>query len=130
MALWTGDTAYEGLRAELVLAERTRLDELHRRVRADLAECLLRPGASRAGLEEALAVARGLLDDNPLDEGAAALAMQAAYRLGRQAEALEVHDVLRRTLRDELGRLPRPGGQRGARPGAGARRHARAGRGG
>ena len=108
MALWTGDTAYEGLRAELVLAERTRLDELHRRVRADLAECLLRPGASRAALEEALTLARGLLDDNPLDEGAAALAMRAAYRLGRQAEALEVHDVLRRTLRDELGVSPGP----------------------
>ena len=108
MSLWTGDTAYEGLRAELVLAERTRLDELHRRVRADLAECLVRPGASRAGLEEALTVARGLLDDNPLDEGAAALAMRAAYRLGRQAEALEVHEVLRRTLRDELGVSPGP----------------------
>ena len=108
MSLWTGDTAYEGLRAELVLAERTRLDELHRRVRADLAECLVRPGASRAGLEESLTLARGLLDDNPLDEGAAALAMRAAYRLGRQAEALEVHEVLRRTLRDELGVSPGP----------------------
>ena len=108
LALWGGDTAYEGLRAELVLAERTRLGELHRRVRTDLAECLLRPGAARVGLEEALAVSRGLLDENPLDEGAAALAMQAAYRLGRQAESLEVYDTLRRTLRDELGVSPGP----------------------
>ncbi len=108
LALWEGDTAYEGLRAELVLAERTRLDELHRRVRADLAECLVRPDAGRSGLEEAWGLARGLLDDNPLDEGAAALAMRAAYRLGRQADALELHDALRRTLRDELGVSPGP----------------------
>ena len=109
LALWDGDTAYEGLRTELVLAERTRLDELHRRVRADLAECLLRADATRTDLEESLAVTRGLLDDNPLDEGAAALAMRAAYRLGRQADALELHEVLRRTLRDELGVSPGPG---------------------
>ncbi len=108
LALWSGDTAYEGLRAELVLAERTRLGELHRRVRTDLAECLLRPGAARVGLEEALALSRQLLHENPLDEGAAALAMQAAYRLGRQAESLEVYDSLRRTLRDELGVSPGP----------------------
>ncbi|HYN65484.1 MAG TPA: BTAD domain-containing putative transcriptional regulator [Ornithinibacter sp.] len=108
LALWDGHTAYEGVRAELVLAERTRLEELHRRVRADLAECLLRTDATRPDPEESLAVARGLLDENPLDEGAAALAMRAAYRLGRQAEALEVHEVLRRTLRDELGVFPGP----------------------
>ncbi len=108
LALWDGHTAYEGVRAELVLAERTRLEELRRAVRADLAECLLRPDATRPDTEESLAVARGLLDDNPLDEGAAALAMRAAYRLGRQAEALDVYEVLRRTLRDELGVSPGP----------------------
>ncbi len=109
LALWGGATAYEGVRAELVLAERTRLDELRRRVRADLAECLLQGHATRSALDEALTLARALLHDNPLDEGAASLVMRAAYRLGRQADALEVHEVLRRTLRDELGVSPGPG---------------------
>ncbi|WP_377645620.1 BTAD domain-containing putative transcriptional regulator [Oryzobacter terrae] len=103
--LWVGDTAYEGVRDDLVLAERTRLADLHRRARADLAAVLL-DTAGEAEALEALALARTLLADDPLDEGAAVLAMRAAYRAHRQGAALEVHDTLRRTLRDELGVAP------------------------
>ncbi len=103
--LWVGDTAYEGVRDELVLAERTRLGDLHRRARADLATVLLDSGGEAEALE-ALALARALVVADPLDEAAAVLAMRAAYRAQRQGEALEVHDTLRRTLRDELGVAP------------------------
>ena len=103
--LWVGDTAYEGVRDELVLAERTRLGDLHRRARADLAAVLLATGGEAVALE-ALALARSLVAADPLDEGAALLAMRAAYRAHRQGEALEVHETLRRTLRDELGVAP------------------------
>lgn len=105
LALWEGDTAYEGVRDDLVLAERTRLGDLHRRARADLAAVLLDTGGT-AEAHEALALARELVASDPLDEGAAVLAMRAAYRAQRQGEALEVHDTLRRTLRDELGVAP------------------------
>ncbi len=103
--LWVGDTAYEGVRDELVLAERTRLGDLHRRARADLADVLLDTGGEAEALE-ALALARALVAADSLDEGAAVLAMRAAYRVHRQGEALEVHDTLRHTLRAELGVAP------------------------
>lgn len=107
LGLWRGPTPYDGIRSELVLAERVRLDELHRRVRFDLASGLLDLHEEGAA-GEALELARGLLGANPLDEGAAALAMRAAYQLHRQAEAIEVYEALRRTLRDELGVDPGP----------------------
>ena len=43
VALWSGGTAYAGVRDDLVMAERVRLEELLRRVRGDLAA-----GAARA----------------------------------------------------------------------------------
>lgn len=107
LALWAGPTAYDGVPDEIVLAERTRLDELRRRVRADLATGLLESPVTGAA-EESFTLARELWEANPLDEGAASLAMRAAYRLHRQAEALEIFDALRRTLRDELGVDPGP----------------------
>ncbi len=103
--LWVGDTAYDGVRDELVLVDRTRLGALHRRARADLAALLLGTGGDGDALE-ALALARALVAADPLDEAAAALAMRAAYRAHRQGEALQVHDALRRVLRQELGVAP------------------------
>ncbi len=108
LALWSGPVAYEGVRDDLVAAERARLDELHRRARSDLASCLLDTPGEPASREEALALARGLISDNPLDEGAVVLAMRAAYSLHRQAESLGFFDELRRTLREELGVTPGP----------------------
>ncbi len=103
LALWAGPTAYDGVRDELVRPERVRLDELHRRVRADLAEYLLSPTTTTADVSEALLLAQTLLEANPLDESAAVLAMRALYRLHRQGEALELFEELRLRLRDELG---------------------------
>ncbi len=106
LALWAGDTAYDGVREELVRPERVRLAELRRAVRMDLASGLLDAGArpeSPGATAEALSLAQDLLAANPVDEDAAVLCMRAAYRLGRAGHALRVFDTLRRTLRAELG---------------------------
>ena len=108
VALWSGGTAYAGVRDDLVMAERVRLEELLRRVRGDLAAALLAPGAPQDDVAEAMGIAAGLVTEHPLDEGAAVLAMRAADRLQRQGEALEVFARLRDRLREELGVDPGP----------------------
>ena len=108
VALWSGGTAYAGVRDDLVMAERVRLEELLRRVRGDLAAALLAPGAPQDDVAEAMGIAVGLVTEHPLDEGAAVLAMRAADRLQRQGEALEVFARLRDRLREELGVDPGP----------------------
>ena len=108
VALWSGGTAYAGVRDDLVMAERARLEELLRRVRGDLAAALLAPGAPPDDVAEALGIAVALVTEHPLDEGAAVLAMRAADRLHRQGEALEVFARLRDRLREELGVDPGP----------------------
>ena len=105
--LWQGSTPYDGVPDDLVLAERVRLEELHRRLRADLAEVLL-ASPKPSALDEAMPLARDLWESNPLDERAAGLLMRTLFRRQRQAEALEVFDSIRRTLRDELGVDPGP----------------------
>ena len=57
-ALWSGATAYEGLRDDLVMAERVRLEELLRRVRRP-GRGLLAAGRARA-VAEAMAPGAGL----------------------------------------------------------------------
>lgn len=107
LALWAGPTAYDGVRGDLVLVERVRLEELCRRLRRELAETLL-DDRSAPDADEALRLALELLADHPLDEEAAVLAMRAAARLGRSGEALETFAGLRRRLREELGVEPGP----------------------
>ncbi|EAQ00227.1 putative transcriptional regulator [Janibacter sp. HTCC2649] len=108
LALWSGPSAYAGVSDRLVLAERARLDDLRDRAIAHLSGALLELGGAPEG-REAHDLARALVNANPLDESAAALAMRAAYRSEGQAEALQIHEDLRRALRDELG--VRPGAQ-------------------
>ena len=90
LELWVGDTAYGAARQRARRAHPPR--RVHRRARADLATVLLGAGREADALE-ALALARALVVADPLDEAAAVLAMQAAYRRGRQGEALEVYDT-------------------------------------
>ncbi|WP_370864975.1 BTAD domain-containing putative transcriptional regulator [Nocardioides agariphilus] len=104
---WWGDTAYSGVPDELVLAERVRLEELRRRARTELAEILVDSTDSEA-VAEALTTSLELVAEHPLDESAAVLAMRAADRLQRPAEALEIYAGLQRRLRDELGVDPGP----------------------
>ena len=115
LALWRGTPAYAGVSVDLVLSERVRLDELRSAAIEDLAAALLDPSGpadphhgAEAAAEEAWELAAEASRQNPLRERPHALAMVAAYRLGRQAEALEVYRRLRVRLREDLGIDPSP----------------------
>jgi predicted ATPase/DNA-binding SARP family transcriptional activator len=103
LEMWSGGTAYAGVRGDLVTIERVRLEELRNRARRDLAAALMRPEATDAEVAEALGISHELIAEQPLDEAAAVLAMHAADRLGRPGEALQVFASLRGRLREELG---------------------------
>lgn len=107
LALWSGPLAYEGVTDELVLAERTRLEDAKATANEQLATLLLE-GGTVPHLEEALAVANDLVGEFPLREGPTRLVMRAAYALGSQAEALRAYADLRTRLREELGIDPSP----------------------
>ena len=107
LALWSGPLAYEGVTDELVLAERTRLEDAKATANEQLATLLLE-GGTVPHLEEALAVAKDLVGEFPLREGPTRLVMRAAYALGSQAEALRAYADLRARLREELGIDPSP----------------------
>ncbi len=60
-------------------------------------------------IDDAVAAANALLEEQPLDERRAALLATALYRAGRTVEALSVLRRVRRQLRTELGLQPGPG---------------------
>lgn len=102
LGLWRGGTAFTGVRPELVAPEITRLDDRRQSAQERLAEVLLQlPDV--AAHQESLALARLLIEREPLRERGYELAMLAADRLGRQADGLDHFDLLRTRLRDELG---------------------------
>lgn len=101
LGLWRGD-AYADLRdCAAIVPSAVRLDELRLSAMHDLfeREIRLRPRSVIADLEQAL-------EDNPLHEGFAAQLMTAQYRSGRQADALQTYQGLRRRLGNELGLGP------------------------
>jgi DNA-binding SARP family transcriptional activator len=99
LGLWRGeplaDVASEMLHREAVarLVEQ-RLGALQRRIEADLA---------LGRHAELVAELRVLTDRYPLREGLWAQLMTALYRCGRQADALEAYQRVRRLLVEELG---------------------------
>ncbi len=107
LALWRGEVAFDGSRDDLVIGARTRLTELRTAAAEDLAAALLALGDA-AHDDEALQVSTTLIAEQPLRERPYALAMLAAYRSGRQAQALKIFRDLRTRLRDELGVDPGP----------------------
>lgn len=100
--LWRG-APLEGVPASpTVLAEAERLEE------ARLAAAEMRIDASHhnGGYAATLAELRTLRDANPLREGLWMKEMIALRECGRRADALEVYQRARRTLREELGLEP------------------------
>jgi DNA-binding SARP family transcriptional activator len=108
LGLWRGpalaDFTYEPfVQAEVVRLEELRLTALEERIDADLA--LGHHNALVGELEACVAA-------HPLRERLRGQLMLALYRSGRQAEALEAYQRVRRTLVDELGIEPGPALQR------------------
>jgi predicted ATPase/DNA-binding SARP family transcriptional activator len=104
LRLWRGrpygELAYDDFaRIEVERLEALRLVALEERTDAQLAL-----GMHAEMLGEIL----GLATDNPFGERLQEQAMLALYRCGRQSEALEHYDVVRRRFRDELGLEPGP----------------------
>src|SRR5690349_11264942 len=102
LRLWHGD-AYAGLSGDRLELERTRLTEqrlaaVERRARI----------AMELGDDGLIAELAGLVRDHPLHEPLHELLIQALYRAGRSAEALEAFRAARRTLVSELGVEPGP----------------------
>lgn len=107
LACWRGRPAFDGAPDDLVAADRARLEE----ARCTLAEALaglLVDRAEPGDLEEASDLCAALTAEQPLREAPYGLSMLAAYRRGRQAEALDLYRAVRRVLRDELGVEPTP----------------------
>jgi class 3 adenylate cyclase len=102
LALWRGpaldDLAFEPFaRDEVGRLEEARLAALEQRIDADLE--LGSAGDLAGELEQ-------LVEQQPLRERFRAQLMQALYRAGRQADALEAYQDARRVLMDELGLEP------------------------
>lgn len=84
--------------------ERVRLHALHDLATDELAEVRLRAGAGA----ELIGTLQARLVEHPFRERIYDQLMRALYQAGRQAQALEVYQLARRTLRDELGLEPGP----------------------
>lgn len=99
LALWRGpvlaNVPSEALHRDVVPAlMEERLAAVHQRIEVDL-------DLGHAG--GLVAELRTLTAEHPLREGLWALLMRALHAAGRQAEALEVFETIRRRLADELG---------------------------
>ena len=108
LELWRGEALADlvnghGPRIEAARLEELRLSAVEDRIDSDLA---LGRHADVAGELEALAAM------HPLRERLHGQLMIALYRSGRQAEALETYQAVRRTLVEELGLEPGPALQR------------------
>ena len=102
--MWRGPP-FSGLDdAEVLLAERTRLEELQLLALEDRAAADLALGRHREIAAELDALSR----EHPYREGLRAQHMLALYRSGRQAEALRAFQRTRAVLVDELGIEPSP----------------------
>lgn len=107
LRLWRGEPL-PGVDTPWATGLRARLDNERLTAELDHADTALRCGRHTVllpGLSTRAA-------DHPLDERAAGQLMLALYRNGRQADALEHYQALRRRLVDELGTDPGPGVQR------------------
>ncbi|GAA2355924.1 BTAD domain-containing putative transcriptional regulator [Dactylosporangium salmoneum] len=104
VALWRGEPLADLPDDVTVTAERARLAELHLLARERQAVARIRLGRA----DEAVADLEQLVTAYPLRERLWARLVEALYRSGRQADALDSFRLCARTLRDELGIDPGP----------------------
>ena len=102
LSMWRGaplgDFAYEAFaQAEIARLEELRLGAIEQRIEADLA---------LGRQSELVAEVERLVTEHPLRERLRGQLMLALYRSGRQADALERFQALRRLLDEELGLEP------------------------
>ncbi|MFI0419465.1 ATP-binding protein [Spongiactinospora sp. 9N601] len=105
LGLWRGPALADATDVPLVAAQRTRLEELRLAATEDRIEAELADSGAGGGVAAEL---RPLLAAHPLRERLAVLLMRALHAEGRQAEALEVYERVRRRLAGELGADPSP----------------------
>ena len=103
LGLWRG-SALAGIPGPYADSRRVRLAELHMAAVQDNLAMDIAVGEHGPAVAEL----RALLAEHPFREGLSGLLMLALYKSGRQAEALEVFDRVRRRLRAELGIDPGP----------------------
>ena len=103
--LWFGPALADLNEEPCVQPIAARLDEL----RLLASERWLEAELGRGRHADVLPDLRDLVSEHPLRERAHALLMQALYRSGRQAEALEAYRAARASLVDALGIEPGPG---------------------
>ncbi|MGM1064816.1 BTAD domain-containing putative transcriptional regulator [Saccharothrix sp. Mg75] len=99
--LWRGEPFTGAASPWLDQVRRVLHAELHA-ARLDHHDALLRSGRHAALLPDLLALAT----EHPLDERLAAQLVLALHRSGRQADAADHYDLIRRRLADELGVVP------------------------
>lgn len=104
LGLWRGAPFADFADAEFVRAPVRLLDELRLGAQEARAEARLELGQYEAAVGELA----GLVERHPLRERPRALQLRALYRAGRQSEALDSYERLRRLLADELGVDPSP----------------------
>ncbi|GAA1964224.1 hypothetical protein GCM10009838_21870 [Catenulispora subtropica] len=103
LALWRGEPL-AGVPGRQIAVHRDSLAARHLDATEARLEAMLELG--RAG--EAVAELTELIAAHPMRESLYRLSMLALYRCGRQGEALELFEQLRRRLDEELGVLPGP----------------------
>ncbi|MEO3790547.1 BTAD domain-containing putative transcriptional regulator [Nonomuraea sp. B10E15] len=104
LALWRGDP-FGDVTEEVWLAPA--VAELHG-VRGDAVEALVETLLEQGDPQQALSQASGAVEDYATREGLVSSVMTALYQVGRQHEALEIFERLRRRLSEELGVDPTP----------------------
>ena len=104
VGMWRGDALEDFAYDEFAQPEIARLSELRLIATEGRIEADLRMGRHRDVVGEA----ERLVRDHPLRELPVGLAMKALYRCGRQADALRLFQVHRRTIGEALGIEPSP----------------------